>query len=254
MSFRNMFVLVVAVAAGMVQVDVPDGPQVLSAGASRVYGAEPDSVKQKGPGDSLPRGDVVGFTGKGGRPFALETSLPGVVGALELTAEQRQKIAVAVAETTQSEKVRAAMTVAKLNPNATPAQKEVAQKAVAEAQSQLQQRVARILTDQQKKLVAGISTAAAEVSRQVAEAMPADFPKGDEQAKKKWQEQVRQRTQTALRARVLEMLNPAQKAALEKAAAAQAAAEKGGKKKPKDEDKPKGKDGPKGKDKAQAPK
>jgi len=254
MSFRSMFVLVVAVATGMVQVDVPGGPQVLSAGSQQVFGAEPSAVKQKGPGDALPSGDVVGFTGKGGKPVALETSLPGVVAALELTTEQRQKIAAAVAETTQSEKVHAAMVVAKLNPNATQAQKEEAQKAVAEARSQLQQRVGQILTDQQKKLVANVNAAATEVTRQVAESTPADFAKGDEQAKKRWQEQVHQRTRAALQARVLAMLNPTQKAALEKAAAAQIAAEKAGKRELKGADKPKGQDEPKGADKIHAPK
>lgn len=254
MSFRSMFVLVVAVATGMVEVDVPSGRQVLSAGSRQVFGAEPGVVKHRGPGDSLPRGDVVGFTGKGGRPFALEASLPGVVAALELTKDQRQKIAAAVGETTQSEKVRAAMVVAKLNPNATPAQKEEARNAISEARSQLQQRVEQILTDEQKKLVASINAAAADVTRQVAESMPADFAKGDERAKKRWQEQVRQRVQAALKARVLAMLNPTQKAALEKAAAAQIAAEKAGKGKPKGPRKPKSQDTPKAVDKTKSPK
>jgi len=256
MSFRSMFVLVVAVATGTVQVDVPGGPQVLSAGSRQVFGAEPGAVKHKGPGDSLPSGDVLGFTGKGGKPVALETSLPGVVAALELTTEQRQKIAAAVAETTQSEKVRAAMVVAKLNPNVTPAQKEEAQKAVAEARSQLQQRVGQILTDEQKKLVANINAAAAEVTRQVADAMQSEQApaKGDEAAMKRWREQVQQRTRAALQTRVLAMFNPTQKAALEKAAAAQIAAEKAGKDRPKGADKPKGQDKPKGADKTQTSK
>jgi len=172
----------------------------------------------------------------------LEASLPGVVATLELTTEQRQKISVAVAETTQSEKVRAAMVVAKFNPNATQAQKEEAQKAVAEARSQLQQRVGQILTDEQKKLVANINAAAAEVARQVADAMQSEQApaKGDEAAMKRWREQVQQRTRAALQTRVLAMLNPTQKAALEKAAAAQIAAEKAGKDRPKGADKPKG--------------
>jgi hypothetical protein len=161
-----------------------------------------------------------------------------------------------VAETTQSEKVRAAMVVAKLNPNVTPAQKEEAQKAVAEARSQLQQRVGQILTDEQKKLVANINAAAAEVTRQVADAMQSEQApaKGDEAAMKRWREQVQQRTRAALQTRVLAMFNPTQKAALEKAAAAQIAAEKAGKDRPKGADKPKGQDKPKGADKTQTSK
>lgn len=248
MSFRNMFVLMVAVATGMVQVDMPGQQQVLAAGAQKVFGAEPGVPKHKGPGDALPSGDVLGFTGKGGQPFALERSVPGVAGALELTAEQRQKIAAAVAETIQSEKVRAAVVVAKLNPNATQAQKEEAQKVVAVARGKLQQRVSQILTDEQKKLVARINAADAEVRQKVVDAMEAEQPpvKGDEQAMKRWREQLHQRIQTALQARVVALLNPAQKAAFDKAAAAQIAAEKAGKDKSKGRDKPTGEDKPKG--------
>ena len=70
MSFRSMFVLAVAVATGMVQVEVPGQNLVLSAGSQKVFGAEPQ--KQKDPGNWHPSGDVLGFTGKGGEPFALE--------------------------------------------------------------------------------------------------------------------------------------------------------------------------------------
>jgi RNA polymerase sigma-70 factor, ECF subfamily len=83
MSFRSMFVLAVAVVTGMVHVEVPGQALVLSAGSQKVFGAEPE--KQKDPGNWLPSGDMLGFTGKGGEPFALERSVPGVVGALELT-------------------------------------------------------------------------------------------------------------------------------------------------------------------------
>lgn len=99
-----------------------------------------------------------------------------------------------------------------------------------------------------RKPVASINAAAADVTRQVAESMPVDFAKGDEQAKKRWQEQVRQRVQAALQARVLAMLNPAQEAALEKAAADQIAAQKAGKGKPKRAGKPRSQDRPKGVD------
>ncbi len=247
MSFRTMFVFLRVVATGMVQVEMPGQQQVLAAGAQKVFGAEPGVPKHKAPGDVLPSGDVVGFTGKGGQPFALERSVPGVVGALELTAEQRQKIAAAVAETIQSEKVRAAVVVAKLNPNATQTQKDKAQKMVAETRGKLQQRVGQILTDEQKKLVASINAADAEVRQKVVDAMHAEQQpvKGDEQAKKRWREQLHQRIQTALHARVVAMLNPAQKEAFDKAAAAQLAAEKAGKDKSKGRDKPIGEDRPK---------
>jgi len=172
MSFRSLFVLAVAVVTGMVHVDVPGQTLVLSAGSQQVFGAEPQ--KHKDLGNGMPSGDVLGFTGRGGEPFALERSVPGVVGAVELTAEQKQKIGAAVAETTQSEKVRAAVVLAKLNPNATQAQKNEAQKLVAEARGKLRQLVAQILTDEQKKLVANINTAAEQARREVLESLQAE--------------------------------------------------------------------------------
>jgi len=215
MSFRSMFVLAVAVATGMVQVEVPGQNLVLSAGSQKVFGAEPQ--KRKDPGNWLPSGDMLGFTGKGGVPFALERSVPGVVAALELTSEQKQKMMAAVAETIQSEKVRAAVVLAKLNPNATQAQKEEAQKLVAEARGKLQQLVGQILTDQQKKLVAEINATAEQARREVSESLQAEQTpdKHDEPAMKRWREQVHQRMDAAMQKCIVGMLNPAQKTAVE---------------------------------------
>ncbi len=233
MSFRSMFVLVVAVVTGMVHVEVPGQKLVLSAGSQKVLGAQPQ--KQKDPGNWLPSGDMLGFTGKGGKPFALERSVPGLLGALELTSEQKQKLGAAVAETIQSEKVRAAAVLAKGDPNATQAQKEESRKLVAAARDKLQQLVGQILTDEQKKLVADINTAAEQARREVSESLKAEQApdKHDEPAMKRWREQVHQRMDAALQKRIVAMLNPAQKAAFEQAAAAQVAAEKAAKDKPK---------------------
>ena len=132
--------------------------------------------------------------------------------------------------------------LAKLNPNATQAQKEEAQKLVAEARGKLQQRVGQILTDEQKKLVADINAAAEQARREVSESLQAEQApdKHDEPAMKCWREQVHQRMDAAMQKRIVATLNPAQKAAFEQAAAAQAAAEKAAKDKPKGPDKGKG--------------
>lgn len=253
MSFRSMFVLAVAVVTGMVHVEVPGQKLVLSAGSHKVFGAEPQ--KQKAPGNWLPSGDMLGFTGKGGEPFALERSVPGVLGALELTSEQKQKLGAAVAETIQSEKVRAAVVLAKRNPNATQAQKEEAQKLVAEARDKLQQLVGQILTDEQKKLVADINAAVKQARREVSESLKAEQApdKHDEPAMKRWREQVHQRMDAVLQKRIVAMLNPAQKSALEQAAAAQVAAEKAAKDKPKGQSKSNEPDKGKGSDKGKQP-
>ncbi len=133
---------------------------------------------------------------------------------------------------------------------------------VAEARGKLQQLVSRILTDEQKKLVASINAADQEVRQKVVDAMEAENKpdKGDEPAMKKWREELHKRIRAALQTRVVAMLTPAQKAAFEKAAATQMAAEKAAKDKTKGQDKPKGEDkskGPaksKGQDKPKAPK
>jgi len=237
MSFRSMFVLAVAVVTGMVHVDVPGEQHVLSAGAQKLFGAEPE--KQKDFGKWLPSGDILGFTGKGGEPIALERSVPGIVGALELTTDQKQRIGAAVAETIQSEKVRAAVVLAKLNPNATQEQKEQAQRLVAEARDKLRQLVGQILTDEQKKLVANINAAAEQARREVTDSAQTEQApdKHDEPAMKRWREQIHQRMDAAVQKRIVAMLTPTQKVAFEQAAAVQAIDEKAAKDQPKRQDK-----------------
>jgi len=253
MSFRSMLILAVAVVTGLVHFEVPGNKLALSAGSQKVFGAEPQ--KQKGPGNWLPSGDMLGFTGKGGKPFALERSVPGLLGAIELTSEQKQKMGAAVAETIRSEKVRAAMVLAKLNPNATQAQKEEARKLVAAARDKLQQLVGQILTDEQKTLVADINSAAEQARREVSESLKAEQApeKHDEPAMKRWREQVHQRVDAALQKRIVALLNPAQKAAFEQAAAARVAAEKAAKDKPKGHGKSSEPDKDKGPDKGKQP-
>ena len=139
---------------------------LLSAGSRRVFAAEAETTKVKDVGAWLPPVNVLGFTVKG-QPFALERSLPGIRGALELTRQQREKIASAMQETVMSEPIRTAMAAAKLDPNATPAQKDEARRLVAEARTKLQRLIAEILTADQKALVEKINVAAKEVRQQV---------------------------------------------------------------------------------------
>jgi hypothetical protein len=251
MSFRSMFVLAVAVAAGMVQVDVPGEKHVLSAGSQRVFGAEVPKVKSLTAW--LPSGDVLGFTGKGGQPFALEQTVPGIQGALALTDEQKTKISAAADQTIHSEKVRAAMATVKLDPNATEAQKEEAKRVLAEARAKLRDLTTQVLTPEQKSLLPRISEAVAEARKQAAAAMETELiaGKGDPAKAAELQKQLRQKTSEAVQAGLEKLLTPAQLAAYKKAAEAQVAAEKLGKdKKPKGDDQPKKGDGkkPKGDD------
>ena len=234
MSFRSMIVLAVAVVTGMVQVDVPGERCLLPAGSRRVFAAEADTSKVKDLGAWLPPGNVLGFTVKG-QPSALERNLPGIRGALELTREQKGRIAGAMEETVMSGAVCTAMATVKLDPNATPAQKDEAKRLVDEARAKLQGLVDETLSAEQKTLVEKINVAAKEVQQQVLESMQSEFSaaKGNDDRMTQLREQMRQRVQDNFRSRVADMFSPAQQAAFEKAAAAQAAAEKAAKDKPK---------------------
>jgi hypothetical protein len=225
-----MFVLAVAVLAGTVQVDVPGERCVLSAGSRQVFAGEAKSSKAKDLGAWLPPGNVLDFTVKG-RAFALERHLPGLQGALELTVEQKKEIAGAMQETVMSEAVRNAMAIAKLDRNATQAQKDEAKRLVAEARAKLQKLVAKTLTDEQKTLVEKINAAAKEVREQVAESMQSEFiaAKGNDERTKQLRQQMNQPVQDTFRSRAADLFSPAQQAAFEKAAKAQAAAEKAAK-------------------------
>jgi len=235
MSFRNMFVLFVAVAAGTVQVDISGQKHVLSAGAQQVFGAEADGPKTKAPGAWQPSGVVLGFTGKGGQPSALEGVVPGIQGALQLTDEQKKKLSAAMDETINSTKVRSAVAIVKLNVSATDAQKEEARKVVDTARAKLQQLVAGILTPEQKKLVPAISDATGEVQKQVRDAMQAEIAaaKGDKSKTEQLQKQLRQKITEAVQPRLERLLTPAQLASYKKAAEAQVAAEEEASKRPK---------------------
>ena len=234
MTFRSSFVLAVAVLAGLVEVDAPGERCVLSAGSRRVFAGEAEPPKGKDLAAWSPPGNVLGFTVKGQRS-ALERNLPGIQGALELTADQKQRIANAMQETVMSEAVRAAMATAKFNPNATQAQKDEAKRLVAEAEAKLQKLVAEILTAEQKTLVEKINAAAKEVERQVLESMQSDFTaaKGNDEQTKRLQLQMRQKVQEKFRSRAAQLFSPGQQAAFEKAASAQTATEKAAGDKPK---------------------
>lgn len=235
MQFRSLLVLAVAVSTGMVEVNSPEKQCVLSAGSQAVFGAEAPAVgKAKGLSAWLPPGDALGFTQKGA-PFALERVLPGVTGAVRLSDEQKQKLAAAIEETVNRREVRAAMATAKLNPNATEAQKQEARRLIQQARAELQKRAAQILTPAQKTLVEKINGAVAEAQRQTREAMQDDLlaVKTDPSRKDKVQKEYQQRVRAAMESRVMDLLDADAQAALKKAAAAQAAAEKVPKKGPK---------------------
>jgi|GEM_PF-2584508 len=235
MQFRSILVLAVAVFAGIVEVNSPDEHCVLAAGAQAVFGAEtPTGGKSRDLTTWLPPGDVLGFMQKNA-PYPLERVFPGLNAAVVHSDEQKQKLAAAIDQTIDRREVRAAMAFAKLNPNATDEEKQKARRLVEQARAELQKRVAEILTPEQKALVEKINDTARQVQSEVRQAMRDQFQalKTDPTNKDKVQQEYQQRVRAEMESRVMKLLDPDAQAAVKKAAAAQAADEKGPKRKTK---------------------
>jgi colicin import membrane protein len=183
--------------------------------------------KEKKP--TLPSGDMF-FTQKG-QPFALERTFPGIQAALMLTDEQKLKLQTAREETVGSEAIREAGRNIKGNANATEAEKEAAKKLAAEARAKLEQQIASILTADQKALVEKLNTAAQDAHKTAADSLQAEFTasKGNKEQMAEVQKKMKEEARAEFERKLVGLLNAEQRAAVEKAAAAQKAAEAAGK-------------------------
>lgn len=230
MRTKNIAVLAVAVLAGTVQVDLGGISRELSLGENRVFAADKEKK-----GFPLPSGDLLGFTGKGDQPMALEQTYPGINGALLLTDEQKKQILEAREEIMGSDAVKAAGKKGKLDPNATEAEKEASRNIIKEARSRLQQKIGGILTAEQKALVAKINTASEEVHKAVRASLETQFvaAKGNPDLMAELQRQMREKHVTEMTARLAGILTAEQNVAYQKAAADQKAADEKAKDKPK---------------------
>src|SRR5436190_23867911 len=122
---------------------------------------------------SLPPGDIF-FTMKD-RPFALERMFPGITAAFMFTDDQKSALNEAYQQAVGSPEVRAKGSSLKNNPAATDADRETVQRQLDDARSELQKRVAAILTPEQKALIPKIQDAASEAQKSAREAFSADF-------------------------------------------------------------------------------
>jgi ferric-dicitrate binding protein FerR (iron transport regulator) len=224
MSIDTVKAFVVAVAAGSVLVDFGGAQHPLGLGQNRAFGQD----KPKGPA-SLPSGDLF-FTGKSDSPWAMEKQFPGVVGAMMLTDEQKQKLAEALAATIGREDLRNAARGLKSDPNITEAQREAYQKMMREAREQLAQKIAAVLNAEQKALVTRLQTAAEESLSAAKEALAGEAPgKGGDKAElDAFNAKVRTRAGEEFERKLNGFLTPDQFEAYKKAAEAQKNAGKGG--------------------------
>jgi hypothetical protein len=153
--------------------------------------------------------------------------IPGLNAALLLSAEQKEKLLTARAETLDDEKVRGLGTKVKQNPNASEVERDAAQQAQEVARGQFQTRVEAILTPDQRKLVGTINglydeslTAAQEESRGQFE----QVVKIDKARQEELRREVQQKVLKNFRARLEGNLTKEQWAALTQAAAEEAVA------------------------------
>ena len=161
--------------------------------------------------------NVLFITGpKGHRPH-----LPGLNAALLLSAEQKEQLATAYAETLQSKKLRETGRKVKTDPNASATDREAVRMLKEQAQTEFDRRVSQVLTAPPTELIGRFQILYAES----VEAVGTEFrqrlvdSKGDKAAAEQLRKQSREALNADFARRVGEILTPEQRAAFEKAAA-----------------------------------
>jgi hypothetical protein len=101
--------------------------------------------------------------------------VPGLTGALLLTSEQREQLALSWQESSGSAAVAGAIRTLKSYPGATEAEKQAARALVEAAAARLQQRIDTVLTGDQRKLVEWIDSLYAEAGKSTGAQMEPAF-------------------------------------------------------------------------------
>lgn len=155
--------------------------------------------------------------------------IPGLNAALQLSAEQKEKLLAAREETLNHEKVRGLGAKVKLNPNASEAERAAAQQAQEVARGQFQTRVEAILTPEQRQLVGTLNGLYDESLTAAQEEYRGQFEqvvKTDKGRQEELRREVQQKVLKNFRARLEGTLSKERWAALTQAAAAEEAAAK----------------------------
>lgn len=152
--------------------------------------------------------------------------VPGLNAVLQLTDEQIHKIHEARQETLGSDELKSRATKVK-DANVSAAERDAAKAAFDKAQAELTDRVDRILTAEQKALIAKIGATHAEARTALQDEFQNRFAtvdKTDAEARKKIQEEFTTKLDAEFLNRINSYLTPAQRAAREKAAEEEKAA------------------------------
>ena len=146
--------------------------------------------------------------------------IPGLTAALQLTTSQKDQIAVARDEMAQDEAVKAARGVSKNDPSISPEQRQTARATLEKATSRLQERVAGILTHEQKTLIEKVNEAHAAAVEETGVVYADKFGsvKADEAARRRIQEEKNQDIEEQFLHKLDGILTASQKEAMNSAA------------------------------------
>jgi Spy/CpxP family protein refolding chaperone len=145
---------------------------------------------------------------------------PGLNAVLGLTDAQVQQIAAAREEMSNDEAVKAARSIPKSDPNVTAEQREKGRAAMEAASARLREKVAAILTPEQRALIEKINGSYAAAVEETGIVYEDRFSsvKNDEAARKRLHEEIRDDTEELFRHKLDGVLTAAQKEAMARAA------------------------------------
>ena len=146
--------------------------------------------------------------------------VPGLNAVLQLTEAQKEQIATARDEMSNDEAVKAVRGISKTDPSVTPEQREKARVTLEAASARLRERVATILTPEQKSLIEKINSAYAAAVEETSIIYEDKFGavKADEAARRRLQEEKNQDTEDQLFHKLDALLTASQKEAMTRAA------------------------------------
>ncbi len=156
-------------------------------------------------------------------------AVPGLRALVQLSGEQKAKLAEATKSALNSDEYKAALKTSK-DKNADKKARRQAAKLVRETQSGLRAKVVGVLSDDQKKLVTSVNSAADGAAKKVRAEFAGKLKelKGDKEGRKKLQKEIAGKVQAAVAASVTGVLSDEQKEVVAKAPKKRAG--KGGKK------------------------
>ncbi len=146
--------------------------------------------------------------------------VPGLNAILQLTPAQQEQIATARSEMANDEAVKTARSISKNDPSVTPEQRDKARATVEAATAKLRERVAAILTPDQKALIAKVNDAYQTATDEVGTVYEEKYAsiKADPAARQRVQQEKNQDTEDHFLHKLDTLLTQAQKDAMTQAA------------------------------------